>query len=390
MMRIRSRFRRLPILVGPAQIPKLITYKKHLKTHRPKSALLSYLVQPLVDDLEGQTQLHFSNPGIVIAWAKVLNELGYTVDCINWDDRRPLAKQYDLVVAHGGKNTATLLRSRKPDSKLLYWSSGAYWKFHNQMANERASGFYKRHGIKLQPDRQIGDPEEEITRAADAVICLGTPEIRKTYASFPNVYTVEVASYPDNHFRKSKKDFSEARQNFLYFAGGGNLHKGLDLLLDAFSELSEQHLYICSSLSEPFAKFYKDALERPNTSFEGIVELGTPQFYSLVNRCAYAITLSASEGGPGSMADCMMQGLVPVVSPQSFVWTGGGKYGKIVSAQDPEKIRAEIVALSKISPAAIKKMSGGVYEHAIREQTPEQFEQNLQKALQSVLEVKNG
>lgn len=57
-----------------------------------------------------------------------------------------------------------------------------------------------------------------------------------------------------------EKDFDTCHQNFLWFGCGSLVHKGLDWVLEAFSQMPDCHLTICGSISqekkfvEPFSK----------------------------------------------------------------------------------------------------------------------------------------
>ena len=114
------------------------------------------------------------------------------------------------------------------------------------MEKKRFDNFYKRHGVRLPPDRHIKHSEEWALNHADGIICLGNSSARDSYAQFPLVIDINNASYPDDHYDCTPKDFEAGRDGFLFFAGPGNIHKGLDLLIEAFTDLAE-HLYICQN-----------------------------------------------------------------------------------------------------------------------------------------------
>src|SRR5665213_139376 len=134
----------------------IFNYRRYLRGLRPKKALLSYLPDPVVADLRDEPIVRFSNSGLGISWAQVLNELGYIVDIISWDDKDFVPRQqYDLIVFHGGKNYENIIKhqDRKPD--IVHFLTGSYWKFNNQEEDKRIDKFFKRHGVKLSRDRYI-------------------------------------------------------------------------------------------------------------------------------------------------------------------------------------------------------------------------------------------
>ena len=85
----------------------LYSYGKYLQANesglnKNKRALVSYLVSPLSNPPQ---KIRFSNDGIALNIARALNELGYIVDIVNWDDLNFIPeKKYDLFIGHGGKN----------------------------------------------------------------------------------------------------------------------------------------------------------------------------------------------------------------------------------------------------------------------------------------------
>ena len=159
---------KLSVLLGQARIDRngsvrIYDYKKYLhkSNRKPKKALVSYLVNPVIDELSGiQTSL-FSNNGAGRTIPKLLNELGYTVDVINWDDTRPITGKYDLVIFHGGKNFDQIKKLKTNNNKLVYYSTGSYWRYHNDEEQKRLDYFEKRHNKKYKLDREIQDAEEQ-------------------------------------------------------------------------------------------------------------------------------------------------------------------------------------------------------------------------------------
>src|SRR3989344_1733888 len=125
----------------------LYGYKRYFSRFRPrrKRALLCYLVQPLVDSQRGEEIVRFSNSGLSMSWARVLNELGYIVDIINWDDIdfKP-ERSYDLVVFHGGKNFKKISNTLTTKTRIIHYSTGSYWKFNNRNEDKRIFNLERR------------------------------------------------------------------------------------------------------------------------------------------------------------------------------------------------------------------------------------------------------
>jgi glycosyltransferase involved in cell wall biosynthesis len=300
--------------------PRIIGYKQYLDKSASKKALVSYLVQPVIEALSGIDTALFSNSGAGRTIPKVLNEMGYEVDVINWDDTSPVEGEYDLVIYHGGKNFNQIKKLKTSKNKLVYYSTGSYWQFHNKEEKKRLEYFVKRHGQRLGLDREIKYSEEEANIKADAIIVLGNANTAKTYSKFKNVYNIEGASMPIAKPRLISKPLGD-KLGFLFLSGPGNLHKGLDIVLDAWQKLPTNYeLHIITYLEDDFTKFYhKELYATSNIHTYGYVPQRSKEFYKIINQCQYSILLSCSEGSPGSVIESMCQGLIPIISKASHI-----------------------------------------------------------------------
>jgi glycosyltransferase involved in cell wall biosynthesis len=342
---------------GQIEVHKdFITYRKYLRRpQHKKTALLVFLRQPLILEAQGQKTKQFSNTGMIQTVAKCLNVLGYEVDIVDWDNRSFVpTKNYDLFIAHGGVNFHSIHSKLKGSPTVIYFSTGSYWKFHNLQETKRFKYFEERHGIDLKPDRFISSSEEEANRSANAIIAMG--ESFKTYSDFPNVYRVNNATLTDKTPLRSEIELSKARNNFLFFSGPGSIHKGLDLLLDAFIEMPNLHLYICSVLDKDFEQYYKKQLtSSDNIHYLGFVVIGSREYYDILRRCAFCVLPSCSEGHPGSVIDCMQHGLIPIVTKDAHIDVA--QSGIILKDDRVETIKKEIIDMSQEKPERLVKLS---------------------------------
>lgn len=322
---------------------------------RPKKALLSYITQPFRLPPNHPGNIRFSNNGIARGIVRALNELGYAVDVAEWQDRkfRPV-NAYDVFIGHGGCNFESVSRFLPVSIPRIYFSTGSYWRFANDRAELRLKALEQRRGVKLLPERLNSKAEEWANEQADAIICLGNRHVRETYSRFPNVYYLNNAAYPDAR-QLVPRDFSAARRNFLFFAGLGNVHKGLDLLLEAFSR-SKAHLYVCQEIGRKFGAVYSRELrDCPNIHLAGATEMRSPQFYRLIDKCAFAIHPSCAEGQPGSVLECMLHGLIPVLSRESNIDTDD--YGVTLKDCSVEEILRTVNDLAGRPPEWCAEMS---------------------------------
>jgi len=267
--------------------------------------------------------------------------------------------------------------------KTKYFSTGCYWKFHNERELARFAALRRRRGVGLPPDRFIRNSEEGALLAADGVIGIGNDFTRKTYAGFSPIIMLNGTSLSDDYYERHDKDFEKRREHFLYFAGGGPVHKGLDLLLEAFVGL-EQHLWICSRIDQLFAVVYSDELHScSNIHLVGWVQPRSAKFYELMNTCNYVILPSCSEGQAHSVVECMNQGLIPVVSHATGLDVDG--YGVILDACTIEEIARVVPMLSSHSAAWCKETSLKARRAATCDFSECVFANSMKKALQRMI-----
>ena len=365
------------------------TPRGHLKIlNGPRYALLSYVTMPFRMPLDHPLNLHFSNVGIARNTVRALNELGYIADVVEWTDVNFLPqREYDLFIGHGGWNYEHIARML-PHATKIYLSTGMYWKEHNMREAQRFLSLQQRRGVGLPYDRWISRDEEYANQIADGIISLGGEAARESYSGFPLVVNMNVAAYHDDRYDHTTKDFAGGRNKFLFFSGPGNVHKGLDLLLETFSIVSA-HLYVCQEIRRDFSAIYRHELEDySNIHVLGTVPLRSQQFYELTDLCDFAIHPSCAEGQPGSVVECMHQGLIPVVSRETNIDTD--EFGITLMDCSIEEIGKVVNNLSQRSPEWCEAMSRRTRKAALAEFSEDAFLRNMKAAIERIISERAG
>ena len=357
----------------------------HLKvTDQPKRALLSSTTTPFRLSPDDWRNLIFSHIGTVRSIVHVLNELGYIVDIIERTDTKFIPRRhYDLFIGHGVCNFEHIARNLSPDTVKIYFSMGIYWKKWNRAEAERFRWLEERRGVHLPYDRWIYCSEEYAIQSADGIICKGNKVAKDSYAQSPVVINLNNASYHDNRYNWVKKDFAAGRNKFLFFSGSGNVHKGLDLLLEAFVQM-DAHLYICQGIRPDFYEVYRHELKDfPNIHLIGITPLRSQLFYGLMDICNFVIHPTCAEGQPGSVIECMHHGLIPIVSREAHIDTDN--YGITLNNCSIDEIVSVVRDLSQRSPEWCEEMSRRTRKAAVTEFSETVFLRNLRNAIQCMI-----
>lgn len=353
-----------------------------------KRALLAYIVHPFFISEEDERFHRHVNIWHAREMVRTLNGMGYLVDVVDYRDADYTPQgSYDLFIGHGGINFMRLA-SRLPTTPKIYFSTGAYWRFHNKQEQRRFDDLRQRRGVSLPPDRMIRHPEEDALNAAQAIIGIGNEHTRQTYHDWRRVWMIPGTAKFDDTFDYCPVDLAAGREHFLFFASGGNVHKGLDLVLEAFSKL-EQHVWIMAPLDPAFRRAYRGELfERPNIHTVGTVQPRSRLYYRTLRRCAWCLLPSCSEGQAQSVVEAMNAGLVPLVSRAAGVDVDD--FGEWIEPVTVEEIRRVATRAAGIAPGELTRRSRRAQEAARSIYAPEAFSRNFREALERALAADTG
>lgn len=304
--------------------------------------------------------------------ANIFLELGYAVDVIHWQNKWFVpSKKYDFFfdTRFTMERIAPLLG---PDCVKVYYGQTAHIHFHNAAEHRRLLELKDRRGAVLMTYR--AEMPNRALEHADCATVLGNGFTLGTYryANKP-LYPIrnsvaQTYPWPEN------KDFDACRHNFLWFASDGMVHKGLDLMLEAFAAMPEYQLTICGPVEKEreFAKAYHQELyQTPNIHLVGWTDVSSPKFVEIANRCAALVYPSCSEGQAGAVITCMHAGLIPIMSYESGV--DAQDFGTILKTCSIEEIQTEVRRIAALPGAELERRSRRAWEFAQANHTRERF-----------------
>ena len=144
----------------------------------------------------------------------------------------------------------------------------------------------------------------------------------KSYKKYLNkkIFNILPSTSPELEFKSSwleKRDI----KSFCCFAGSGFIHKGVDLLIEAFLLTPNLKLTICGPESDKaFFKYYKKKIDKnSNIKFEGFINVGSEKFYNIASSHSFVILYSSSESCNTSIATMLRVGLVPVINYETGI-----------------------------------------------------------------------
>lgn len=347
-------------------------------------ALLSYLPAHVGRDV-GATPTSHTQHWESAEIARLLAELGFSVDVVHYLNRwhRPKGS-YDVLidVRHNLERWAPLM----PGARKILHCDTSHTLSLVTAEHQRLLALQQRRGVTLQP-RRYERPNQGIEHA-DAATVLGNDVTLSTYrfAGTP-LHGVPVASAMQWPFDE-RKDHAAVRARFLWLGSSGMVHKGLDLVLEVFAGNPDLHLDVCGPVDgeQDFVDAYRTELhETPNITTHGFVDVASPVFRRIADRCIGLVYPSSSEGCAGAVVTALHAGLVPVVSRESGVDVPP-EAGAVLDSCTHDEIEASVRGLAESDAASLAARSRAAWEHAQATYTRAAFTARYRSVLQAIID----
>jgi glycosyltransferase involved in cell wall biosynthesis len=339
------------------------------------TVVLSYLQWPFMEGYNSPRARGHTNAFEVVAIARAYQDLGYRVDVIDHDDASyiPSADCCVVIDLHGQLEQWHPLLP-KQCHRILH-ATGAHWLTANQAELARLAAIRDRRSAILFPRRQTSPSRS--AAFADQIVVLGNDYTMESF-QFANkplkripISSAYEFSYPQD------RDFSVAKKNFLWMGSYGMVHKGLDLVLEAFARLPELTLTVCGrpEKEDDFFRLYeKELLHTPNIKFHGWVDMTLPEFRKIAETHASIVYPSSSEGGGGCVIHAMHAGMVPLCTREASVDLGD--FGVPIKHGTVEAVMEAVLQLAAFSDQEVKERAVAAFGYVRAHHTREQFEKN--------------
>jgi glycosyltransferase involved in cell wall biosynthesis len=361
----------------------------HLHTEKPirGDVLLSYIPYAFLRP-ENSQESH-TNYWECREMARIFLDLGYNVDVIDWknDSFLPKKKYSYFIDIHS--NMERLSPFLPKDCIKIFHATGAHWLFQNHAEYSRLLQLQKRRHATLMPRRVM--PPSLAMENADVVVMLGNEFTEKTYNySGKKIHHIPLSATHTFPFSE-EKNIESAKKNFVWFGGAGMVHKGLDLVLEAFAEMPEYQLSVCGPIrsEKDFEKeYWKELYETKNITAFGKIDAGGDVFRKIAESSVALIYPSCSEGGGGSVIHCMHAGLIPIISFESSV--NVGQFGILLKENTVEEIQRTVRLIAVETSEKIKVHSKQAWEYARANHSREEFSKEYLLFVQKLESEKNN
>ncbi len=312
-------------------------------------------------------------------------ERGYAVDVIDSTNQTFLPKKHYDFFIDNAVNMERLTPLLNQDCIKIFHITNAEPRFQNAAERTRAEDLKKRRGIVLAPDRTIA--EVRTVKLAEYTTALGNKFTIDTYAYAHKPMTRIPISSTHTFPSPEHKNFDAVQKQFVWIGGAGPLHKGLDLVLEAFATMPDYKLVVCVKLGADtaFARaFATELYQTPNIKTLGFIDHGSEQFKKLCNESLGIISVSCAEGGGGSTILGMHAGLIPIVNYETSVDVED--FGLLLPDSHIETIQRSIREVSSLPKEALQSKAVAAWNYARENHTRERFAKHYRLFLDTLLE----
>lgn len=336
---------------------------------------ISYITWPFREGYDSPKARGHTNAFEVVAMAEAWRDRGFRVEVCDYDDSS-YAPPTDCVVAIDLHSNLERWEHKLPAGclKVLH-ATGCHWWIHNKAERDRIDALRQRRGVSLQPRRQVAP--NRAAEIADEITILGNKHTIGTYAfAGKRITRIPISSAYEFHWPENK-NFEEAKRRFLWLGSHGMVHKGLDLVLEAFAAAPELELTVCGRPEkEPdfFAAYERELTQLSNIHLRGWVDLGSPEFREIAATHGTIIYPSSCEGGGGAVIHCLHAGLLPACTPASSVDLGD--FGVSVGGSTAEAVQRAAETISSMAGSEMEQRSRVSWEYVRNSHTRSMFATN--------------
>jgi glycosyltransferase involved in cell wall biosynthesis len=349
------------------------------------NVLLSYLVSPFLSKQGERILPSHSREWECLAIAQTFLDLGYCVDVIDWTNQVFVPQKDYAFFIDVRWNLQRLAPMLNGDCVKIMHIDLCHMLFNNAAEASRLLALQQRKHVTLPP-RRFEMPNLAIEHADYATILGNEFTIGTFQFAGKSLFPVPIIPVSVLFPWQEEKDFTVCRKHYLWFGSGGFVRKGLDLVLDAFAEMPDYDLTVCGPIQEEKgfeAAYFKELYQTPNIHTIGWVDIYSPRFLDVINRCVGLLFPSASEGQCGGVVTCLHAGLIPVISYESGVDIDS--FGVILKTSSLEEIKDSIRRVSSLSAEELEGMARKAWEYARAHHTREKFAEEYRKVIETII-----
>ena len=345
--------------------------------------LIAYVLEPFLD--RGSARTNHTHHAECVLMAQVWRSLGYAVDVIDYRNSEFMPSvDYDYFVSARTHLERIGKRLGAGCRRVAHFDT-SHFTVNNRATFQRLIDLQQRRGVSLPRSARLIE-SNQAAEAMDLGMVLGNAVTLATYAyAGKPLQPLSVPGIATRAARTTKR-FDQCRTHFLWLGSGGLVHKGLDLVLEAFAQMPEMHLTVCGPLDqEPeFGCVYQRELALPNVRTTGWIDVTSDAFRDLAADTLGIVYPSCAEGQAGAVVNAVQAGLLPIISRESGLDVDG--FGETLVRNDVATICDAVRAFAAEDDAHLAQRMDGLYHYADARHSHEAYARQYGQALAKILQ----
>lgn len=352
-----------------------------------KRLLLCYITVTDMDFSKAtHASVHHANQMI-----KIFIDMGFCIDvCLCNDDiafERMRHRHYDIILGQGPLYTRFCKEMNIP-LQILWITENTPAVVERKYA-ERIDDFHRRHpAVDYSMDvPRNGFLTDEMFRFSPIAIAMQSSyNLQEMGVYFKKLYAINGNAFfnADYQFQEEavRQSVQTSKNRFLWFGSMGLIHKGVDVLVDAFREVPQCSIDFYGLSPRELPIFNK--IKAENTVNCGRINVqGEAFIQEVVNRHSFMIFPSCSEGMSTAVATCMAHGIIPVVTREC----GFAEHEAIMILDDwhVDSIKSKIIALNQMSDETVLNLRKAAYVYARQAFSLRHFEDSFKTIMKDIM-----
>lgn len=346
-----------------------------------KRCLILYIAFPFVSDKQNDSH---QNIWQVREMARIISEKGYVVDVADYNiDFLDTDQMYDLIIDISPRDYPVFEKNMKTGCVRIAYLTGSNPEFACAQEIKRVQECNRRRRANIVPRRQVALISKRM-EDYEAIFSIGNDY---NMATFDDFSLKQVVYLPNTGYELEQIERRNNVRNFMFLGSSGQIHKGLDLLLEVFSQHDFPYdLYICSPFKNErdFVKIYKKELyHTKNIHAIGFLNIHSKKIRDIASKCSFVILPSCSEAQAGSICTGMSLGLIPVCTPEC-----GYNEDEVIMIDDVsiEGLSDVIIRCGNMDNITINKLRNRSYNYASEKHGRKNFADAFKCGIDAVID----
>ena len=340
--KIRSLFKN-DVIFGP-----ITNFSGNIKT-----VAICYLTEPFF----GKFHRDIPPRNNIINIAGVFLDLGYQVYVLDYKKgykKITSDQKFDVIFGFGASFKELTKYNTHPKTKKIFYYTELSEKYNSDLERRRKKELEaKGYVIGKKSLRSKIYYEDTHAKYADAILLTGA---NYQLQHFNHFEIPKHAIQPSSTLNSSNTNVtfsSNRKNNFIWLGSNGGVIKGLDILIEAFSQLPNNHLFLLGLNTSDRKTFLRK-------DYDNIFDLGfhnvkSQKVKDIAEECKYVISTSFSEGSTTGVLTGMGYGCVPVVSNFSGTNIDSDTQAILINEVTVDNVVSLVSQLNRINK---------VYDHA--------------------------